>query len=114
YQITSPDGKVVSYTGDTGPSLGDCWQQTSPHLLIIEVTASNRFEEFGRESGHLTPGLLKQELGYFQKLKGYLPRVVTVHMNPELEMEIKAEIATVANDLNASITMGYEGMGLSL
>ncbi|MBI3930912.1 MAG: MBL fold metallo-hydrolase [Chloroflexi bacterium] len=114
YQITAPDGKVVFYSGDAGPGLADCWQCVSPQLLIIEVTASNRFEGFARESGHLTPGLLKQELDVFQKLKGYLPRVIAVHMNPGLEEEIAADIATVAEELNSPIVLGYEGMRLHL
>jgi len=114
YQITSPDGKVVFYSGDTGPGLADCWQQVSPQLLVIEATAPNRYEEFCREGGHLTPGLLKQELVIFRELKGYLPRVVIVHMNPALEEEIEIEIAAVAKELNNPITLGYEGMELHL
>ena len=114
YQITSPDGKVVFYTGDTGPGLTGCWEQVSPQLLIIEVTAPNRYEESCRESGHLTPGLLKQELAIFRELKSYLPQVVVVHMDPGLEAEIKAEIAAVTRDLNSPITLGYEGMRLHL
>ena len=114
YQITSPDGKVVFYTGDTGPGLTDCWEQVSPQLLIIEVTAPDGYEESCREKGHLTPGLLKQELAVFRELKSYLPRVVVVHMDPGLEVEIKAEIAAVARDLNSPITLGYEGMRLHL
>ena len=114
YQITSPDGKTVFYTGDTGPGLADCWEQVSPQLLIIEVTAPNRYNEFGKESGHLTPSLLKQELAIFQELKNYLPQVVVVHMNPGLEEEIKAEIAAVSEDLDNPITLGYEGMQLYL
>ena len=114
YQITSPDGKIVFYTGDTGPGLADCWRYVSPQLLIIEVTASNRYEEFARETGHLTPGLLKQELTIFREVKGYLPLVVLVHMNPELEPEIEAEIAVVAEALNNSIDLAYEGMQIHL
>jgi len=114
YQITSPDGKIALYTGDTGPGLAGCWEQVSPQLLIIEVTAPDRYEEFARGSGHLTPNLLKQELTIFQELKGYLPRVVVVHMNPRLEEEIEAEIAAVAKALNNSINLGYEGMQLNL
>ncbi|MFC1989194.1 MBL fold metallo-hydrolase [Chloroflexota bacterium] len=114
YQVTSSDGKVLFFTGDTGPGLADCWEHVSPQLLIIEVTAPDSYEAFGRESGHLTPGLLKQELTLFQKLKGYLPRIVLVHMNPFLEEEIEAEIAAVAEELNSPITMGYEGMELNL
>ena len=114
YQVTSPDGKVVFYTSDTGPGLTDCWQKVSPQLLIIEVTLPNGYEEYAKESGHLTPRLLKQELTNFQALKGYLPQVVTVHMSPTLEKEIEAEIASVAKALNNSVTLSYEGMQLHL
>lgn len=114
YQVTSPDGKMVFYTGDTGPGLTTCWENVSPQLLITEVTAPDSYEKFGRESGHLTPNLLKHELTIFRELKGYLPRVVTVHMSPGLEKEIEAEIALVAKDLNNSITLAYEGMELYL
>jgi len=114
YQITSADGKAVFYTSDTGPGLDDCWQQVSPELLITEVTAPNRYEEFALRSGHFTPGLLRQELERFRELKGYLPQVVLVHMNPLEEKKIEAEIAVVAKSLNAQIRLGYEGMRITL
>ena len=62
YQITDSDGKTVFYTGDTGPGLEDCWQQVSPQLLIIEVTAPDKYRELMSKSGHITPGSLKEEL----------------------------------------------------
>ncbi len=114
YQVTSPDGKIVFYTGDTGPGLAGCWENGSPQLLITEVSAPNRFEELYKSRGHLTPGLLRQELINFRELKGYLPQVVIVHLTPELEAETKTEIAAVANDLNHPISVGYEGMQLHL
>jgi ribonuclease BN (tRNA processing enzyme) len=114
YQVTSPDGKVVFYTGDTGPGLADCWRRVFPQLLIAEVTASDEYKEWSAESGHLTPGLLKEELTSFREVNGYLPQVVVVHMNPALEKEIAAEIAAVGKALSSSITLGYEGMQLSL
>jgi len=114
YQVTSPEGKVVFYTGDTGPGLAECWKQISPELLVIEVTGSNRFTGFGRHSRHLTPDLLKQELVVFRELKGYLPQVVTVHMSPGLEEEIRAEIAAIAEDLDCRLSVGYEGMQITL
>ena len=114
YQVTSPDGKTLFYTSDTGPDLAECWEHIAPQLLIIEVTTSNRYEEFAKESGHLTPSLLKQELTSFREIKGYLPRVITVHMEPSLEKEIEAEIAVVAQALNNSITIAYEGMQIQL
>jgi ribonuclease BN (tRNA processing enzyme) len=114
YQVTSPNGKVVFYTGDTGPGLADCWRQVSPQLLIAEVTASDKYKEAAAEAGHLTPGLLKQELVSFREVNGYLPQVVVVHMSPALEEEIAAEITAVGKALSSSITLGYEGMQLSL
>ena len=114
YQVTSPEGKSVFYTADTGPGLADCWQHISPHLLIAEVTVPNRYEDFAREAGHLTPNLLKQELISFRELKGYLPPVVVVHMSPRLEKEIEAEIATIAAALNTGVSLAYEGMQLHL
>jgi len=114
YQLTSPDGKIVFYTGDTGPGLADCWRHISPQLLIIEVTASDKYREGAAEARHLTPSLLKEELVSFREIKGYLPRVVAVHMSPALEKEIATEIAAVEKELDCSITMGYEGMEVSL
>jgi len=114
YQVTSPDGKIVFYTGDTGPGLADCWEYVSPQLLIIEVTVPDRYEEFALKTGHLTPSLLKPELISFRELKGYLPGVVVVHMDPGLEKEIEAEIAVVAEVLGSSIRLAGEGMQLHL
>ena len=114
YQVTSPDGKVLFYSSDTGPGLADCWERIAPQLLLIEATGPDRFKEPYKRVGHLTPNLLKQELTSFRKLKGYLPQVVVVHLNPEFEEETKAEIAAVAEDLDHPISVGYEGMQLRL
>lgn len=114
YQVTSPDGKTVFHTGDTGPGLADCWQHTSPQLLITEVSGTDQYKDWAAQVGHLTPCLLKQELTNFRELKGYLPQVLLIHMTPFLEKEIESEISTVAADLNASITLACEGMKLHL
>ena len=114
YLVTTPDGKGVFYTGDTGPGLSECWEHISPQLLFIEATLPNRLEERARLAGHLTPGLLKQELVTFREVKGYLPQIVAVHMVPMYEEEIKAEVVVIADDLNHPITIGYEGMQLYL
>jgi ribonuclease BN (tRNA processing enzyme) len=107
--LVKSGGRSFFYTGDTGPGLSDCWSKVSPDLLIIEVTASSRFSDFGRESKHLTPLLLKEELAVFKDLKGYLPKVITVHMNPPLEAEIEEELAEVALALDCDISLGREG-----
>jgi ribonuclease BN (tRNA processing enzyme) len=110
YQITSADGKKVFYTSDTGPGLAEVWRQTSPDLLIIEVTALNKYHDFALQSGHLTPALLQKELESYRKIHGNLPRIVLVHMNPLDEKGIKAEINQVEKSLEAKISFGYEGM----
>jgi ribonuclease BN (tRNA processing enzyme) len=114
YQVTSADGKTLFYTGDTGTGLTDCWQHISPQLLIIEVTLADRNQEFAYASKHLTPHLLKEELTGFNKINGYFPEVVVLHMDPAQEEEIKTEIEAVARDLNIRITCAYEGMQLHL
>ena len=114
YQISDSEGRTIFYTADTGPGLSDCWQYLSPQLLIVDVTVPNRFEEFARKTGHLTPALLYNELVKFQELKGYLPEVVTVHMNPALEQEIREEVGIIASSLDGEITLACEGMRLHL
>ncbi len=114
YQISDNEGKVIFYTADTGPGLADCWQHLHPQVLIVDVTVSNRYDEFARKTGHLTPALLYEELVKFRELKGYLPRVITVHMNPSLEKEIMAEAVGVSQDLNTSITLAKENMRIAI
>ena len=114
YQVTSTDGKAVFYSGDAGPGLSEAWPHVSPRLIITEVTAPNRFNEFGRRLKHLTPDLLREELLAFKQVKGYLPSVVLVHMNPRQEGEIAGEIAALSMELETSITLAYEGLVIKI
>jgi ribonuclease BN (tRNA processing enzyme) len=114
FQITSPEGKTMFYTSDTGPGLVEAWQQVEPELLITELTAPNKWEDSAIEKKHLSPSLLRNELMSFRDIRGYLPRVITVHMNPIEEKAIAGETAEVAGDLNADISLGYEGMKIQL
>ncbi len=114
YQITSPDGKKVFITSDTGPGLEECWQQISPNLLVIETTLLNRDKDFALQAGHLTAALLQKELESFRKIKGYLPQVILVHMSPFLEKAIKTEVSIVEKELKTKITLGYEGMKINI
>ncbi|MFC1905424.1 MBL fold metallo-hydrolase [Chloroflexota bacterium] len=114
YQITSKNNKVMFYTSDTGLDLIQCWEHISPQLLLIEVTFPNRYRDIALETEHLTPDLLGKELNNFLKVKGYLPSVVATHMTPYVEDEIKAELAELAQNLNISIEMAFEGMQIQL
>ena len=82
YQVTNGEGQSLFYTSDTGPGLAECWQYVSPQLLFIDVTVPNNHERFSRNTRHLTPSLLSEELVKFQELKGYLPQIVAVLTPP--------------------------------
>jgi ribonuclease BN (tRNA processing enzyme) len=110
YQIASARGETIFYTGDTGPGLSQVWNRISPQLLFIELTAPNRWEKAARDNGHMTSVLLQQELTNFREIKGYLPRVICIHINPENEKEIRSEISAVADSLGAPIQLAHEGM----
>jgi ribonuclease BN (tRNA processing enzyme) len=114
YQVTSADGKKVFYTADTGPGLAETWRQIAPDLLIIEVTTLNKYDDFVRKTGHLTPSLLQQELESFREVKGYLPQMVLVHMSPLDEKGIQDQVSEVARTLKTTIRFGHEGMLLRL
>jgi cAMP phosphodiesterase len=114
YQISDKKEKTVFFTGDTGPDLSECWQHISPQLLIIDVTLPNEFEEFARDTGHLTPNLLEQELIKFRELKNYLPAVLTIHMDVVQEAVIRSELEAVAARLHITIDVAYEGMCLTI
>jgi ribonuclease BN (tRNA processing enzyme) len=114
FRITSPDGKQVFITSDTGPGLSECWKQISPQLLIIELTWPNKYEESALRNGHLTPALLHKELESFRALKSYLPQVVVTHINPPDEKDIKAEISLVEKELGIKIRFAREGMTISV
>jgi ribonuclease BN (tRNA processing enzyme) len=107
-------GRSVFFTGDTGIGLAGLWRYIAPGLLVAEVTAPDRLVDFVREKGHLTPSLLGEELNSFKEARGYLPQVVTVHMNPALEDEIQEELAALAERLGASIAPAFEGMEVIL
>jgi cAMP phosphodiesterase len=114
YQVTSKDGKSLFYTGDTGPGLETCWQYISPQLLMIEVSGINKSQDFLKSVGHLSAGLLKEELIQFRHIKGYIPRVVVIHIPSQFQNEVEQEVKEVARELGIGIDMGYEGMIITL
>ena len=113
-QITSSDGKSLFYTGDTTVGISECWQHISPQLLITEVAGPNKYADWLNKAGHLCAKFLKEELIQFRQLKGYLPRVIIIHIGNPYEQEIKEEVAEVAQELKADISLGYEDMKVTL
>lgn len=114
YQVTSKEGKSLFYTGDTGPGLSACWENISPQLLIAEVSGLNKFRDLLEMVGHLSAQFLKEELIQFRHIKGYLPRIVVVHISPEHQEEIEREVGDIARELEIDIAIGYEDMRIVL
>ncbi|OGN96404.1 MAG: hypothetical protein A2Y89_03155 [Chloroflexi bacterium RBG_13_51_18] len=114
YQISDTHGIAIFYTGDTGPDLAECWRHISPQLLMIDVTMPDGHEDFVVKTGHLTPRLLERELISFRDIKGYLPRVVAIHIDASHETEIREGLALVGEHLSIPIDVAYEGMLLEL
>ncbi len=110
FQVSEKTGKTIFYSGDTGPGLSECWKHISPQLLMIDVTFPNSYEKFARETGHLTPDLLKQELLILREQKGCLPQIVAIHMDPGLEREIRDELSTIAEALNVPVSVARENV----
>lgn len=114
YQVNSKSGASLFYTGDTGPGLKECWQHISPQLLIIEVSGINEFQDFLENVGHLSARLLKEELVQFHQIKGYLPRVLVIHIPSYFQRQVEQEIQEVRQELEADIDIGYEDMRITL
>jgi len=121
YQITPSDvhhsnelSTGLFYTSDTTVEISECWQHISPQLLITEVIGPNKYGDWLKKAGHLSAELLKEELTQFRQLKGYLPSVIVIHIGNLFEQEIKGEVAQVAQELEADISLGYEDMKITL
>ncbi len=110
YQVVDPVGRALYYTGDNGPGCGQHWAAAKPDVLITEVTYSNAFANEARRFSHLCPSQLQEALEVFRDARGYIPRVVALHVNPDYEDDVRREVADVAQKLNASIEVAREGM----
>lgn len=113
FEIHTPEGKRLLYTGDTGPGIRDIWPLVQPDVLITEVTYPNAVA-VAPSHGHLTAALAEQELIAFREQKGYLPRILICHVNQSNEKPIARELAEVAHRLEASVEQTHEGLLLSL
>lgn len=109
FEITSKDGKKFFYSGDTGPGLSSVWEKVSSKLIIMDLTFPNKLEKTAVDSAHLCPKMLKKELIEFNKIKGFYPKVVLIHLTPKFKVEIKKEISEVAKELKLSINIAREG-----
>ena len=93
YVIENSAGRRLLYTGDTGPT-GRIWRAMSRavHAAVIEVSMPNRMKEMAVLTGHLTAGLLKEEL---KKMMCLPERILITHPKPQYLAQIKKEVAAL-------------------
>ncbi|MDP2168591.1 MAG: 3',5'-cyclic-nucleotide phosphodiesterase [Thermodesulfovibrionales bacterium] len=91
YIVESAGGRRLLYTGDTGPT-ERIWHatETPVHCAIIEVSMPNSMKEMAILTGHLTAGLLKEEI---KKMKNIPERILITHPKPQYLKQIKKEVA---------------------
>ena len=53
--------------------------------------------------------MLAKELTDFRRVKGYLPKVVLIHLSPRFEGEIREEVQRLGEELQVPIEMANEG-----
>jgi len=116
FLVTDAAGRKLFYTSDNGPGCARNWVRTDPDVLVTECTYSNaqRTLDAGRMFGHLCPSQIGDELAYFRAAKGYLPRVMILHVNPFYEDAVRRELADVAESLGAPVEVGEEGLTFSV
>lgn len=88
YRVTS-GGKVLVYTGDTGPT-EDIWKYCSGvDALIVEVSFPNNMESLAQVTKHLTSSMLIDELA---KIATLPKRILITHPKPQYYDIIRREI----------------------
>jgi ribonuclease BN (tRNA processing enzyme) len=91
YVIEDRKGKRLLYTGDTGPT-NTIWKKACNvriHCAIIEVSFPDSMKAMAISTGHLTPGLLKQEI---EKMKIIPDEILVTHPKPQHLKVIMSEI----------------------
>ncbi|MBF8299351.1 MAG: phosphodiesterase class-II:metallo-beta-lactamase-like protein [Dehalococcoidia bacterium] len=111
--IRSSTGESIAFTGDTGgdllPFFRDAW---APRTICVDVTFPDRLKELAIITGHLTPGLLHDQLAAGLAEGLTLPKVVAVHRGLGNEAELLRELAHVKAELGVQLVPGYQGMVL--
>jgi ribonuclease BN (tRNA processing enzyme) len=92
--VVSKPGRAVVFSGDTGPT-ERIWaaarQLRNLKAIFLEVSFSDEQEELARDSYHMTPRLVAQEL---EKMPPKVP-VYLYHMKPPSLSRIRREVAAL-------------------
>lgn len=109
--IVSAGGLSVGFSGDTGGALmGFFTHPTPPDVLLIDVKWPERMRDEAQRSGHMTPGMLRQELLAARQAGVALPKLLAVHRSLREEPELLRELAVLQAELNVDLEPGYEDM----
>lgn len=91
YLVEDRHKRRFFYSGDTGPTKGT-WTKigdTQIHCLIIEVSFPDKMKETALMTGHLTAGLLKEEIA---KIRLMPERIYITHTKPQYSKIIRNEL----------------------
>ena len=92
YLVEDSLGNALAYTGDSGPT-ETIWKRFQGHRikgLIVEVSFPNALKQLALLSGHLTPGLLKEEI---TKMPVLPEKIYITHPKPLYRETIEKELA---------------------
>jgi ribonuclease BN (tRNA processing enzyme) len=90
YIVSDRKGRVLLYTGDTGPTDAVWAAAKKVDAVIAEVSFPNSMEALALKTGHLTPRLLTAELAKMKEPPG---RVFVTHPKPQYIGQIRREVA---------------------
>ena len=108
YIVEDREKAAIAYTGDTGPTVR-FWKRMAGRdikALITETSFPNRLEKLALASGHLTPNLLGREIAKMSRPPG---KIYIMHLKPQFEQEIEAEIHSLGLD-NLGFLRSGEGI----
>ena len=111
--IRSNSGGTVAYTGDTGGDLLPFFKgEITPEVVFVDVTFPSRLEFLAKLTGHLTPGLLREQLLEAMEANLKIPKLVAVHMNVPNREEVIPEVHALADELGIDLSLGKEDMSV--
>lgn len=91
YRVSS-GGKILVYTGDTGPT-DEIWKYSSgADALIVEVSFPDSMMELARLTKHLTVSMLMEELAKIEVLPR---RILITHPKPQYYNQILHEVRSM-------------------
>ena len=105
----------MAYARDAGGGLLPFFRDPlSPQVVFMDVTFPTCLVDLARLTGHLTPGLVREQLLLALREDLALPRLVAVHFHPDYRTEVADELGLVAQELGLDLTFAHDGMLLAV